>query len=208
MFEVGEYVWHDQYKKGQVAKTSGAIIEVMFDETEYNDVVISDIPELARDDNEEKIIDERGRVLYIHPVTGEHTHDSTAPLQGYTIYWNFEGLDPADPPAGYNLGPVPSKIIKQYDQFKWPPIIPEDEGPYYTVTGTAPHFVMIRDKNTGELKMAAQSGLADVKLQHNKTGVTYKIQIKISEYPAFYTPRKVTPDSIQSLGEEGEFELF
>lgn len=213
MFQVGDYVWHDQYGKGQVAKTSGAHTEVMWEEEDLNDIVITDLPELLREEVEKGqgaiILDEKtGLPLYMNPVTGEISTDSTAPIQGRTIYWNYPGLDPSDENPGYNLGPPPTGLIKEYEQFKWPPVIPDEEGPYYTVSRAAPHFTMIRDKDTGELKMAAAKGLADYTLISNRDDQTkYKIQIKISEFPAFYVPRKMSTDSLKGLLEEGT-ELF
>lgn len=212
MFQVGDYVYHQQFGRGQVAKTSGAHVEVMFDEDDYNDLVVADLPELMREEVDEGtgpvILDERtGRPLFIHPVTGEVGVDIVAPITGRTIYWNYPALDPGDDNPGYSLGPPPTGLIKEYETFKWPPVKPEDEGPYYTVVRAAPHFTIIRDRETGEAKMAAVKGLADYNLEDNKTGAKYRIQIKISEMGVFMVPRKVTADSLEGLMEEGT-ELF
>lgn len=212
MFQVGDYIWHNDYGRGQVAKISGAVTEVMFDNEEYNDIVTTELPILSREEDEEgnvytNVDPTTGKPLFIHPITEEETTDNTAPIDGYTIHWNEDPMEPGSEPEGYNLGPAPTGLIREYTQFKFPPTKPEDEGPYYTVLKAGPHFTLIRDKDTGEPKMVAVENLANYSLQDNKTGEKYKIQIKLNEIPAFYVPRKMTTESIKGLLEEGD-ELF
>ncbi len=212
MFQVGDYVYHKQYGRGQVANISGAITEVMFDNEEYNDVVTTELPVLSREEDEEgdvytNIDRITGKPLFIHPITGEEGVDMPAPIDGYTIHWNEEPMEPGSEPAGYNLGPAPTGLIREYSQFRFPPQKSEDDGPYYKVIKASPHFTLIRDKDTGEPKMVAVDGLANYNIQDNTSGQTWRIQIKTNEIPAFYVPRKITTEEVQGLMEEGD-ELF
>jgi len=184
MFKVGEIVWHSQFKRGEVAYAMGTDIRVMFEDVEQNPLINTEPPPyIKKKDLKELPIEERVQWT-------ETTHK--ADIDGHTIYWDAD-LKRAVPtlPTG-----------REDPRFKYPMI----SGYFLVVKATQTMGLKTKeneqDSTKSELKFFPREHFLDMKLKCNRTGTTYNVQIDRREYPAFYTARKMPPESLSVLFEE------
>lgn len=192
MFKVGEIVWHEQHGRGEVAYSMPSDVRVMFDEVQNNPLVETEPPlHLSKDEKKEtlkSLPSAEDRKAWLREI---EALESKAPLNDQVIYWDPEVL-----------GMEPEKAFGQVGTYNHPML-----AGYYKVLRVkqALGIHMSKDKVPPQREFHAIEDMVDLKIEHVESGATYMVTLSRSKFPAFYVARKVDPDDLQMLYEEGTF---
>jgi len=218
MFQVGDIVWHNKYKRGEVAYVAGSDVRVMFDDGQWNpriSTVPAQPPKRADEDEAFRLwlssemkklkleLDEELKNTTLTPEEQIQYRQDKQRQRAREITFEDEANRET-----VRTSPLDGHVIYWGEGYQ-PPVTkngmpdPRYSGPvtpgYFKVNKTIQPIGVYLDKITQEKKYYKKKGLIDLNLSSSKTGAKFLVQISDAGNDELPTARKVPYEELSLL---------